>query len=243
MSSDRNEILIQRCVDNELSAAERRELIQQLDGSDGGWKNLACSFMEEQMFSSAIREESVASASLQRPAVMNSSTVKMAEKPHWFNHPVTSLALSACVAFLGGVLISRGMQQTVEPGVVDRGAFGDSGMLAAGDNVISNAQSSSPEGSRNPLPSGGAAASADLVSDGVYRARVEPYGMPAQETPVYDANDYPSRSASFWQSVSRNSRNHDSEPQTRMRYLSLKGSNGETYVFPVQETLMPVRMQ
>ena len=232
MSSNRTEFLMQRCVDNELNVTERRELFDRMDEYNDGWKELACSFMEDQMFAGAVRKDSIAVAP--PTAVMKAAE----KKQHWFHHPMMSLALSACVAFLGGVLISREMQQDGPSNVADGRDATSTTELAANDAVGGRVPSA------NNQPGGSNAPGANLVSDGGYRARVEPYGMPAQEMPVYDANEYATRSMDFWQSMSRqNMAERSTAPESRIRYLRLKGADGQTYVFPVQENAMPMLMQ
>ena len=99
MTSDRTEILIQRCVDNECSSDERRELFQLLDGETDGWKTLACTYIEEQLFESAcVSKLSESTSAAATPVVSKRAT-------HWFNHPAMSMLLTACVVFLLTVII------------------------------------------------------------------------------------------------------------------------------------------
>ena len=42
-----DELKIQKCVDNELSAREASELLRQLDSMTDGWKTLACGLLED----------------------------------------------------------------------------------------------------------------------------------------------------------------------------------------------------
>ena len=53
MWTEEDDRLIQRCVDNELTTAERHELMKRLDQIPEGWKQLACTYLEEQLFASA----------------------------------------------------------------------------------------------------------------------------------------------------------------------------------------------
>ncbi len=245
MSADRNEILIQRCVDNELSAAERRELIQQLDNSDDGWKELACAFMEDRMFANAIRDEPSATV-----APPDSLTLpKPEQKSHWFHHPMMSLILSAGVAFLGGVLVSQEMRPHVVPqvavsGLASRNPAGQPSEPARVDAAIVSRPSNNLESVSAAVSNRPHHVASDRGSHSGYKAVVQPYGMPPQEMPVYDANEYPTRSVDFWQAVSRyDQARQNNSPTSKIRYLRLKGADGETYVFPVQETVLPVLVQ
>ncbi|APZ92720.1 anti-sigma factor family protein [Fuerstiella marisgermanici] len=243
MSADRNEILIQRCVDNELSAAERRELMQQLDSCDEGWKELACAFMEDRMFANAIRDEPTATV------VPPASLTPQKQKPHWFHHPMMSLILSASVAFLGGVLISQEMRpdaagQVAGSGLASRNAAGQRSEPAGVDAAIVSRPSNNLESVTAAVSNRPHNVGSNRGSHKGYKAVVQPYGMPPQEMPVYDASEYATGSADFWQAVSRHDQaRQNNSPTPRIRYLRLKGADGETYVFPVQETVLPVLMQ
>ena len=63
-----DELLIQRCVDDELSPPETRALLQRLDRLDGGWKKLACELLEDRGLSKTFR-----STFAQTPAVVAES--------------------------------------------------------------------------------------------------------------------------------------------------------------------------
>ncbi len=54
MRDNNDELQIQRCVDQELSPAETRALLQSLDGLNNGWKQLACGLLEDRNFRTAI---------------------------------------------------------------------------------------------------------------------------------------------------------------------------------------------
>lgn len=105
------ELLMQRCVDGELTSDQRRKLLEQLEQQPETWKELACLYMEEQLFAKAVNDD------LQqvRSVTQGSSPIKMAAVAspavsdgrwkRWFAHPVTSVALCLCVAFLSGMLL------------------------------------------------------------------------------------------------------------------------------------------
>lgn len=105
------EMLMQRCVDGELTTEQRRQLLEQLQQDPAAWKELACLFMEDQLFAKAVSEESyqvgLAAQSNVQPSLP--ATVPAAKSDvrwrRWFAHPVTSVALCLCVAFLSGMLL------------------------------------------------------------------------------------------------------------------------------------------
>jgi hypothetical protein len=125
--SPQTELLIQRCVDNELSPGDTRQLLRQLDSITDGWKSLACGLLEDRQLRLSLGPASQSpvaaditslapvaamlpairpgdSMTFQTPAgVRHTSTARLR---HWWNHPVTSLSLCAAIAFVGGMLVS-----------------------------------------------------------------------------------------------------------------------------------------
>lgn len=121
MTNRQTELLIQKCVDGELSPEETRAFLQQLDSQATGWKQLACGLLEDRNFSRAIgRSGAVASEpsprkpvrvpaetyQSQHQAVQSNSKASSANRLRaWYAHPLTSLSLCAAIAFVGGLLI------------------------------------------------------------------------------------------------------------------------------------------
>lgn len=116
--NESDELLIQRCVDDELSPLETRALLQRLDRLDGGWKKLACELLEDRGMRKAFRSPyaqvgvSRAAAESPKPVVFSASRHPSAGPDivrrtfrHWWSHPLTSLTLCAAIAFVGGMLI------------------------------------------------------------------------------------------------------------------------------------------
>lgn len=108
----KTELLIQRCVDDALSATDTRALLQQLDSINGGWKSLACGLLEDRHLRRMLGPEKRASHPI--PDVPAPPT-RLAQPPisttrlrNWWNHPLTSLSLCAAIAFVGGMLVSDG---------------------------------------------------------------------------------------------------------------------------------------
>ena len=109
-----DEILIQRCIDNELSVAERRQLIDRMDTTGDGWKTLACGFMEDQAFGNAIAGELCEAPLVRRKPDEARSSVRSS---HWFHHPMTSVVLVAGIAFVLGVLVPGNFTDSGRPGM------------------------------------------------------------------------------------------------------------------------------
>lgn len=108
----KTELLIQRCVDDELSAADTRALLQQLDSINGGWKFLACGLLEDRHLRRTLGPETPCPPSIPDvpapPVRLAQPSVSTTRLRHWWNHPITSLSLCAAIAFVGGMLVSDG---------------------------------------------------------------------------------------------------------------------------------------
>ncbi|MEQ9409471.1 MAG: hypothetical protein RIK87_17170 [Fuerstiella sp.] len=221
MMTDRDELMIQKCVDNELAADERRQLMERLDQINDGWKTLACAYLEDQLLAGAVCADS-------RPRVATTVTDTSAQKRQaWFHHPLTSLALAACVAFLSGVIIS-GQLPNRSPS-----DGGPSAMAVA----ESGEQSSGATSSQSPDVPSETSSAPRLLSDGnVYRVRLEADGMPTSELPVYSPGDYRLRSENFWRQLSNSLANGIRERRTPdIRVFLFHDSEGRTYVIPAGE--------
>lgn len=151
LMSFRDELLIQRCVDDELSPPETRALLTRLDGLTDGWKSLACGLLEDrnltrvlgagradeerslvasQQASSGRNRQQSAPASGATPAARVAVGTRLRG---WWSHPVTSLSLCAAIAFVGGMLIP---DRTTDPQlaanrVVPGGTAADGGRMLA----------------------------------------------------------------------------------------------------------------
>lgn len=117
--SEHDELLIQRCVDDELPAEQVRVLLSRLDGISGGWKLLACGFIEDRCLRKAV---AAGRPAVTVAAVSAAEVRKNADQENWksgterggsvgrvWRHPLTSLALCAAIAFVGGLLIPDSM--------------------------------------------------------------------------------------------------------------------------------------
>ena len=165
MLTERDEKLIQRCVDGELSKDERRELLERVENIPDGWKMLACSFMEDQLFAGAIGDTS---NSLRQPTLLSKPAAPATSKRSWFYHPTTTLGLSLCVAFLAGMLVFGEFQQPAKTNVAN-----------STPNGLKSIADTQPNGT-NTTPS-------TLVSDSPdYSVRFEADGVSPRELPVYD---------------------------------------------------------
>lgn len=187
LMNEADELLIQRCLDDELSPEETRQLLTRLNGISDGWKHLACGFLEERLLARGIRGRDAAGSAADvrsltqaspavptaaqqlRPQLSQSPTEQTFVSPdqrrlqqmgYWWSHPVTSLSLCAAIAFVAGLLI-RGQY----PGQVDVA----NGLASTAAPVRSPAEQSASNGGTvsvgSSLPKSAAAASGMLASD------------------------------------------------------------------------------
>lgn len=96
---------LQRVIDNECGPEERQEFLATLDKTPDGWKTLACGFLENQLFADALGAKPGEPFLLGHQTTGKPAPVKLSRG--WFHHPVVSVALTACLAFLFGVLVAR----------------------------------------------------------------------------------------------------------------------------------------
>jgi hypothetical protein len=203
--NDNDEILIQRCVDNELSTDERRALLNRLDDLPEGWKSLACSYIEDQLFEDAV-------ATPTSEAVEPLPTVaKPAAKPtHWFHHPVTSLVLSICIAFTLGLLI-RGEW----PGSVT----GGTDIAAAGP--VGDASPETPSGTSNAAR-----------PDNDIKVHLVGDGMKSQSLPLYVSDQVVANAEREWQQINEFMRSTTRQRPDRIRYIVVT-IEGRKLIIPV----------
>jgi hypothetical protein len=114
-----DELLIQRCVDDELGPAETAALLRRLEELDLGWKSLACGLLEDRSLRRILSGEAIEdlklSAGVDGTADESSGQRSvLAVRPpenfrqmtrRWWSHPVTSLTLCAAIFFVGGMLL------------------------------------------------------------------------------------------------------------------------------------------
>ncbi|MEZ6122049.1 MAG: hypothetical protein R3C49_02600 [Planctomycetaceae bacterium] len=214
--------LIQRCVDNELTQTERHQLLSQLESVSDGWKQLACTYLEEQLLASAVVDQELQTA----VRLAGSHSDNRPERRHWFHHPLTSAALMACIAFLLGVLV-RGVPQS-----------GDAQQIAAsGGSVASQTEPSLPMASS----AGGASTQREVpegqvVSDGAaYRMRLEPDGGRARELSVFDDQDqFLSALEEFQRAAGQmNQSAFDNDLHSEFRWVRIS-VGGRTVLIPVR---------
>jgi len=113
--NEKTEILIERCVDDELDAERTHSLMMDMDQIPDGWKTLACRFLEERKLRQRVAEvisgQQAASSddAIAVPGVLSSTDSASAVKGsrNWFGHPMVSLTLCAAIAFVSGLLIPK----------------------------------------------------------------------------------------------------------------------------------------
>lgn len=131
--SEQDEILIQKCVDAELSENEEQRLVARLDQVDNGWKQLACGFLEDRALRGLFGnpEADVFEEPVERPAPpMPSSPLRKQQiLASWWSHPIVTVGLCLALAFTAGQLIntnSSGNTGLIETALADLFSRGDS---------------------------------------------------------------------------------------------------------------------
>ncbi len=171
LMNERDELLLQKCVDDQLSPEETRALLNRLNSIEAGWQSLACGLMEDRSLRKALATSSTPSSSrprgtptiTARPTANKSQTTRAVVR-HWWSHPVTSLTLCAAIAFVGGMLIPD----------LRSGSAGTMSSVAA---------LSPPAGSSSPVVSGNVVGQGAV--GGGYRLQMQ-QGNSGVEIPVYD---------------------------------------------------------
>lgn len=227
MLSPRDEILIQRCVDNECSTAERRELLDRLEQIDDGWKALACTYMEEQLFAAACNKAPVTQADSLVPA----GEIRTA-RTHWFHHPALSMVLTACVVFLLGV---------IGAGEYQRRNTGGGGSASPDSSIADN---NSPTENNGVLPPKESIANTRTVSNQPGAAWLEADGVDSRKIPVYsNVPEFMSSFERFRQQGDQWSERLGSRaPRSRIRYIQVQMGD-ELLLLPVEELSIEQNLQ
>ena len=118
---ERLEMLMQRAVDRELSSVQRHELLDAIAQQPDGWKQLACSFLEEQLLGVGVRGAATMVANADEPESIVTPNSK--QSAFWYQHPLLSTAMTICLAFVLGLAIpwQRTVYQPIASGTTVRG--------------------------------------------------------------------------------------------------------------------------
>lgn len=93
---------MQRAADGELSVEQRHELMEAAEEHPDGWKQLACTILEEQIVGQTIRQTSLAAPRLEDTTVQP----LVRTTGFWYHHPVLTTAVTICLAFVLGMAVS-----------------------------------------------------------------------------------------------------------------------------------------
>ncbi len=100
-STEHLELLMQRAADGELSEEQRHELMELVEHHPDGWRQLACRFLEEQLFSQSMRQTPLAGPPVEE------SIVRPMSRPigFWYHHPALTTAVTIVLAFALGLTV------------------------------------------------------------------------------------------------------------------------------------------
>ena len=116
MLTERDDRLIQRAVDGELSADDRCELTQRMRCHPDSWQQLACAFLEDQLLQRAVvGAASKHTADVSHQALPLPGRTKQTNA-FWLRHPGLSVAVTMLMTFLLGLLVPWGRTAEESPG-------------------------------------------------------------------------------------------------------------------------------
>lgn len=218
---EHSELLIQKCVDGELTTDAQRELLSQLDLLVDGWKILALSYVEEQTWSRTFVAAND-SAGHQEESPAGKCIVEAGEvttdKPTVGRSALLTQATCLAIALVGGVLIGDIWQaravrigpQVSSPAIPENSQTGGSAAMPSGNSLAS----AEPYELELPVGSGGS------VSVPAYPA----------DTSILDFG--PDLRPS--DSVSRELRKLGYQFEDRQSFISFELENGERVLLPLQ---------
>lgn len=100
-SNRRLELLMQRAADGELTPAQRHELMEAAEAQTDGWKQLACTFLEEQLVRQNFQQNPMTADVPEETVVQPLKT----PKGFWYHHPALTTAVTICLAFVLGLAV------------------------------------------------------------------------------------------------------------------------------------------
>lgn len=119
-SNRRLELLMQRAADGELTPSQRHELMDAAEAQPDGWKQLACTFLEEQLVRQNF-QQNPQTADVPEETVVQ-PLKKTGKAGFWYQHPALSTAVTICLAFVLGLAVPwerqadpRGVRQVSAP--------------------------------------------------------------------------------------------------------------------------------
>jgi hypothetical protein len=218
--------LFDRLVDGELSADERRALLQSLDAAPGGWRRCAIAFLEAQTWGDGLRRV------VREPAPIMTDDVQPASVPHSAFQP-TGLHRRPLAWFA----IAAGLLVTVTLVITQRG-----GAPNITDTAQSNSTAPAPD-TVPPVTSPQAANDEDMLT---FWVRDETGQQRPMRVPLVDADPMDRELGLTFQSgmpdgLRSRLRGRGYDVQSRRRYAPLEMENGRRMIVPVEDTkIVPV---
>jgi hypothetical protein len=219
-----NDILFDRLVDGELSATERRALLESLDSRPHGWRQCALAFLESQSWQQELRQ-----------TVAKPTTTAFAAKSTAPKSPAKRTTMRAATLWLA---VAAALLVAFKLGSLERG----SAIPIAVDPVKTN------ESLVNAPPNAGAAApNAAKPGDALNLwVRDDAGQLRRVRVPLVDAGALdPNLGVQFQTGVPDDIRNrlqdHGYTVQSKHRYAPLWLDNGRQMIVPVEDTkIVPV---
>jgi hypothetical protein len=222
-SSD-DDAMFDRLVDGELSADERRTLLQSLEARSDGWRRCACAFLEAQSWGREFRQL------LQRPGVSkpeqlpaNRPIGTRAAKPKSLRRAMSWAAIAACVvvAFSLGRIQPNG---ETPPGNVP---------LASAPVMVGESDDPQTDGANDP--------NALTLWVRNENGRVQPVRVPLMDADAVDRELGVQFRPGIPASVRSHLEDRGYQVESKRRYAPLWLENGQRMVLPVEDTkIVPV---
>jgi hypothetical protein len=220
-----NEVLFDRLVDGELSAGERRSLLESLDTRPDGWRQCALAFLEAQSWQSELRN--LAATKPAAPQVLGNAVAPFntpKRRTIWAAAEMFAVAAALLLAFkLGGWQRSSGVP------------------FATNSAVPNNQLATAPPAAGTPAPS--AAKPGDAINLWV---RDDLGQLKKVRVPLVDANTLDHEYGTIFQTgvpdeVRNQLKNEGYAVQSKRQYAPMWLDNGRPMVVPVEDTkIVPV---
>jgi hypothetical protein len=217
-----DDVMFDRLVDGELSADERRTLLQSLDTRPDGWRRCACAFLEAQSWGREFRQF-IQQPQVSTPERTSAERPIRAAKPKTLRRAMSWSAIAACLV----VAFSLGRLQT--DGDTPTGSV----PLASAPVMVGEPDDPQTDDANDP----------DALTLWVRNenGRVQPVRVPLMDADAVDRE----LGVQFRPGIPANVRSHledrGYQVESKRRYAPFWFENGQRMVLPVEDTkIVPV---
>lgn len=225
VKADVDDLLLQRLVDGELSDEDRSGVLASLDARPQLWRTVALAFVEDQLWSGALRRHAARDERPSEPA--RATRTGPASRRAWG----AMVAVAASLLAMLGLGYQVGRHQELRPRIAQSGGDLRHGQLAADQTVDASMAPAAP--------------AAPCRVQLVYRGGEQEQSL---ELPVYDASELP---GAFWQGpdaasvedLNRELADQGYRVDWNIEYLSRNLDGGKCLLVPLQTVAIQHRGQ